>query len=76
MDASRINGTASMSRCLREPTVIIGGSKDLRTPPSAHALLAQEIPQSKLTMIEGAAHFTTLERPAVVAAALREWIAG
>jgi pimeloyl-ACP methyl ester carboxylesterase len=69
------NPFAALDR-IKCPTVIIGGSEDLRTPPSAHALLAQEIPQSKLTMIEGAAHFTTLERPAVVAAALREWIAG
>jgi pimeloyl-ACP methyl ester carboxylesterase len=69
------NPFAALDR-IKCPTLIIGGSEDLRTPPSAHALLAQEIPQSKLTMIEGAGHFTTLERPAVVAEALREWIAG
>lgn len=58
------------------PTVILGGSEDRRTPPSAHEALAAEIPGARLVMVEGAAHFTPLEQPERVSEALREWMAG
>jgi pimeloyl-ACP methyl ester carboxylesterase len=56
------------------PTVIIGGRDDRRTTPKAHRQLAEEIPGSRLVMIDGAAHFTPIEQPGQVADVLRDWI--
>jgi pimeloyl-ACP methyl ester carboxylesterase len=56
------------------PTIIIGGSEDRRTTPAAHETLALEIPHASLLFIEDAAHFTPLEQPAQVTAALRRWM--
>jgi pimeloyl-ACP methyl ester carboxylesterase len=56
------------------PTLIIGGREDHRTTPEAHALLAQEIPGSKLAMVDGAAHFTPLEQPDQVTSLLEHWL--
>lgn len=56
------------------PTVIIGGRDDRRTTPEAHRQLAEEIPGSRLVMIDRAAHFTPIEQPGQVADALRDWI--
>ncbi len=61
---------------IRCPTVIVGGREDRRTTPAAHEALALEIPGSELVMIDDAAHFSPLERPDVVTAALRRWMAG
>lgn len=56
------------------PTIIIGGGEDRRTTPAAHETLAREIPHASLLFIEHAAHFTPLEQPAQVTAALRRWM--
>jgi pimeloyl-ACP methyl ester carboxylesterase len=56
------------------PTLLICGEQDERTPVAVHELMAEQIPGSELTVIEGAGHFTPLERPSAVAAALREWL--
>ena len=56
------------------PTVIIGGAEDHRTTWEAHELLAHEIPNAALIKIENSAHFTTLEQPASVTEALRQWL--
>ncbi len=56
------------------PTVLISGRDDHRTTPSAHEVLAQEIPGSELVIIDDAAHFTPLERPNIVTALLERWI--
>jgi pimeloyl-ACP methyl ester carboxylesterase len=56
------------------PTIVIGGSEDRRTTPAAHEILAREIPRASLLFIEHAAHFTPLEQPAQVTAALRRWM--
>jgi pimeloyl-ACP methyl ester carboxylesterase len=56
------------------PTVIIGGRDDRRTTPEAHRQLAEEIPGSRLAIIDGAAHFTPIEQPGKVADVLRDWV--
>jgi pimeloyl-ACP methyl ester carboxylesterase len=56
------------------PTIVIGGSEDRRTTPAAHEILAREIPHASLLFIEDAAHFTPLEQPAQVTAALQRWM--
>jgi pimeloyl-ACP methyl ester carboxylesterase len=59
---------------IRCPTLIVGGQDDRRTTPEAHQALAQEIPGSRLVMIDDAAHFTPLEQPSVVAEWMERWI--
>jgi pimeloyl-ACP methyl ester carboxylesterase len=56
------------------PTLLICGERDERTPVSAHQVMATRIPGAQLKVIEGAAHFTPLEKPAAVAWMLREWM--
>jgi pimeloyl-ACP methyl ester carboxylesterase len=57
------------------PVSVIGGRADRRTTWEAHTELAAKVPGAKLVNIDGAAHFTTLEQPAAVTAALLEWLA-
>jgi pimeloyl-ACP methyl ester carboxylesterase len=59
---------------IRCQTVVIGGAEDHRTTFEAHEMLAREIPGAKLVKIAGSAHFTTLEQPEAVSAALRNWL--
>jgi pimeloyl-ACP methyl ester carboxylesterase len=59
---------------IRCRTAIIGGREDRRTPPEAHEELAQMIPGAELVIVEDAAHFTPLEQPGAVSAALQRWI--
>jgi pimeloyl-ACP methyl ester carboxylesterase len=56
------------------PTVVIGGSEDRRITPAAHDLLAGEIPNTSLVLIEDAAHFMPLEQPPQVTAELKRWM--
>jgi pimeloyl-ACP methyl ester carboxylesterase len=56
------------------PTLVVGGREDRRTTPEAHRQLSSAIPGSELLLIEGAAHFTPLEKPTEVTLALRRWL--
>ena len=56
------------------PTWILGGQEDHRTTPAAHQALADEIPGAELVLVDGAAHFTMLESPAVVTEWMERWI--
>lgn len=69
-----IRGAFSNLDQINCPTVIVGGREDRRTTPEAHRQLAEEIPGSRLVMIDGAAHFTPIEQPGQVADVLRDWI--
>jgi pimeloyl-ACP methyl ester carboxylesterase len=54
------------------PTALICGELDERTPVTVHARMAAQLSGAELTVIVGAGHFTPLERPSAVAAALRQ----
>jgi pimeloyl-ACP methyl ester carboxylesterase len=57
------------------PTLIVWGGRD-RTIPVAHAHAAHAaVPDSRLVMLEGAAHFPHLEDPDGLSAALRQFLA-
>jgi pimeloyl-ACP methyl ester carboxylesterase len=56
------------------PTVLICGAQDQRTPVEVHEQLARQIIAAELTVVAGSGHFTPLEAPAVVAAALHQWL--
>lgn len=45
------------------PTLLVGGSEDIATPPEAMESLHRSIPGSRLTIIEGAAHLSNIDQP-------------
>jgi len=48
---------------IRSPTLVIGGDRDIATPPEEAVWLHDHIPGSSLRVLEGAAHLSNLERP-------------
>jgi 3-oxoadipate enol-lactonase len=48
---------------IRCPTLVIGGSDDISTPPDQSVWLHEHIPGSTLHILEGAPHFANLEQP-------------
>ena len=48
---------------IRSPTLVIGGDRDIATPPEEAVWLHEHIPGSSLRVLEGAAHLSNLERP-------------
>jgi pimeloyl-ACP methyl ester carboxylesterase len=57
---------------IRCPTVVVCGREDALLPLEVHEEMAHGIPGAKLRGIEACGHLAPLERPADVAAALRE----
>lgn len=53
------------------PTMLICGEQDQRTPVAVHERMAAQLPAAELIVVVGAGHFTPLERPCAVTAALR-----
>jgi pimeloyl-ACP methyl ester carboxylesterase len=56
------------------PTLIIVGSEDTLTTPKDAELMRREIPDSRLKIIEGAAHLSNMERPAEFTSALHVFL--
>lgn len=56
------------------PTLVLVGDQDVSTPPAAAEALAAAIPGAQLKVIERAAHIPTVERPAEVTAAMRQFL--
>ena len=56
------------------PTLVICGREDALTPVHLHEEMAALIPGSRLQVIERCGHLSTIERPAAVSEALREWL--
>jgi len=69
-----IAGPFSELKRIQCPTLVVGGREDRRTTPEAHRQLSSAIPGSELLLIEGAAHFTPLEKPTEVTLAHRRWL--
>ena len=46
-----------------QPTLIVVGSKDIRTPPERSKLIHEKIPNSKLVILEGLKHGFIIEDP-------------
>jgi pimeloyl-ACP methyl ester carboxylesterase len=59
---------------IRKPTLIIGGSKDLMTPPWFHHYLHEKIENSTLRIIEGVGHLSMIEKPEEFNAILSEFL--
>jgi pimeloyl-ACP methyl ester carboxylesterase len=61
---------------LNMPALLIIGAEDAISPPAEMREIAEALPQATLVEIPGAGHMTTLENPAAVNQALRDFIAG
>jgi pimeloyl-ACP methyl ester carboxylesterase len=56
------------------PTLVLCGAQDAWSPPDRHERMAALIGGAKLKVIDDCGHMCTMERPAEVLAALREWM--
>jgi pimeloyl-ACP methyl ester carboxylesterase len=56
------------------PTLVLVGSEDILTPPAEAEEIAGAIAGSKLVVVPGAGHLSTLEAPDSVTGALRDWL--
>ncbi|UCH32290.1 MAG: alpha/beta hydrolase [Candidatus Bathyarchaeota archaeon] len=59
---------------IAKPTKIIGGSEDILTPPWYQQYLHEKIKSSELKIIEGAGHFSMIEKPEEFNAAILEFL--
>lgn len=64
-------GALAAAARLTVPTVVILGSRDLMTPAKSGKALADAIPSARVSVLDGAGHLLTSERPEEVLAALR-----
>ena len=56
------------------PALVLCGRQDFWSVLAHHEEMASMIPHSHLVIIENCGHMSTMERPAEVTAALREWL--
>ena len=56
------------------PTLVLVGEGDQLTPPKLSEEIAGAIPNSRLVVVPGSGHLSTLERPDAVNKALVEWM--
>lgn len=68
-DAAALLGTISV------PTLVLCGRDDTWSPPARHEFMHERIAGSTLAVIERCGHMSTMESPAAVNAALRDWLA-
>jgi pimeloyl-ACP methyl ester carboxylesterase len=59
---------------IRVPTLILVGDQDVATVPEKSERIRKRIPNSRLVLIPGAGHTSTVEEPAAVNAALKEFL--
>ncbi len=71
----RVDGRKDLRR-IGCPTLILCGAQDSLTPPELHREMAEHVRHARLVEVPDCGHLSTLERPAEVSAALRDWLAG
>jgi pimeloyl-ACP methyl ester carboxylesterase len=59
---------------IRCPALLITGREDGWSGPAQHQAMAAKIAGSKLVIVPDCGHMSTMERPAEVSAALRDWL--
>ena len=59
---------------VRSPTLVIGGTADVLTPPKYSIYLRDHIPGAELVLVDAAGHMVMLEKPEVVSRAISEFI--
>ena len=70
---NRPDGFAELER-IKVPTAFITGRLDGWSPPEQHAEMQARVPGSTLTVIEDCGHMSTMEAPAAVNQALKQWL--
>ena len=71
---NRPDATELLGR-IRCPTLVLTGREDGWSTPAAHEQIASRIRVSKLVVVPESGHMSTLEQPAAVSGAMREWLA-
>jgi pimeloyl-ACP methyl ester carboxylesterase len=56
------------------PSLVLCGEEDRLCPPERHAEMAALLPQSELVIVPKSGHISTMESPAMVNAALDQWM--
>lgn len=59
---NKFDSREKLSRICK-PTLIVGGSEDVLTPPWYHHYLHEKIENSTLRIIEGVGHYSMVEKP-------------
>lgn len=72
----RADSTGLLTELEGIPSLVIVGEQDPLTPPDRARAMAEAIPGSRLVVISGASHLTTMEKAEEVTRAIREFIAG
>jgi len=67
--ANRVDRLGTLAG-LHAPAIVVVGDADLLTPPDEARAIASAVPGSKLVVLPGVAHMSTVEAPRDVAAAL------
>lgn len=60
---------------LTMPSLLLLGETDLVAPPPVVERYRSDAPHGRVTVIEGAGHFTFVEQPLAYVAALRDFVA-
>lgn len=61
-------------KAIRCPVLLLCGRQDAITPLALHDEIAAGVPHARFVVVEECGHLSTLERPAEVNAALRDWL--
>jgi len=59
---------------VRSPTLVIGGTADVLTPPKYSVYLRDHIPGAELVLVDAAGHMVMLEKPEAVSRAISKFI--
>lgn len=65
---------SSALRSFARPALVLCGAEDRLCPPERHHEMADLLPDAGLVLVPGAGHISTLENPAAVNAAFRNWL--
>ncbi|MDO5661865.1 MAG: alpha/beta fold hydrolase [Brachybacterium sp.] len=57
------------------PVAVIAGAEDALCPPERHHEIVELVPGSRLSLIPGVGHLSTMEAPGSVGRAMRHWLA-
>ncbi|HEY1240561.1 MAG TPA: alpha/beta hydrolase [Bryobacteraceae bacterium] len=70
---TRPDATPVLSQ-IRCPALFLSGREDGWSTPATHERLASAVPGSRLVVVPDSGHMSTLEQPAAVAQAMRDWL--
>jgi pimeloyl-ACP methyl ester carboxylesterase len=72
--ATILHDTASRLRDIAAPTLVVRGERDALLPRRHAQMLAERIPDARLSEVPGAGHLHIYERRTETLALVREWL--